>query len=868
MYYIEVFSVQGYNNSQYYCVKAVNSPITDQYEINDTPANATAISVGSTCNATIHKESDVDYYKLTNYPGGVLTINLSNIPSGTNYNLELYNSSNTRVEYSLNSGTTDEVINYNANAGTYYIKVFSASGANSKSSYKLMTASRPNSVNLTCTVNPQIPENANASTGTTTLIKDLPIKIYTVTSTGATTLVATGTTSSTGVFSKSGISVGSNVASLRATVTFDDTSLSIQKNNTTIYSFDYDIPIGSNANISVSLPNVTPIPNDQVLAYAAWKNGKECIANHTSISSTSLGKLVLRSNTYDTGGTYCTGNSYIHLTSDSSDRDYLDIDVIEHEIGHWLMDKLNATPYGAGGDHTYSDYYTDVIAYCEGWADFYSCAARNSSQLIDYRSSSTNKRGADLSNAKYYLFPSWKQMQLHSTDYSKNQTNELNIGTVFWAYKGLKNYRTIESFLSPTKSSMKEVYDTAIKNAATSEKKAVWNVFNNRGCAFDMSLPTANLDISSTTAYVTASDNIAIEKIEWYVNGNLVKSVTNTASDSLSLLGYSGNVSVEVRVYDPEGVAALPRPREQRYTSVVKTAYRSSARGLTTESNLTTFAEVIPANTNELLNAETTLSVGECTNYTFHTDGYDDISIFAHIIGGIEKITLFSPDGTVYDTIAYISPDAPYIIKNAQPGDWTIEFSALSQDSVYDVLVAANIEQPCIDDYKEAFATPVAFSVVSRPAKVTCSGTIYTNNPSILLEELSSEKYVFVYSDGKQLDYSQALSDGDYELEIVRKIDGLSSDSTYMHVTVDTLAPQISFNNEFETYEEGIYLHGICSNDTVEVWLDGEYVYMSDVPDFGIYLELAPGENKMVFELYDRCGNKTTEEVVLQRHTN
>ncbi len=48
----------------------------------------------------------------------------------------------------------------------------------------------------------------------------------------------------------------------------------------------------------------------------------------------------------------------------------------------------------------------------------------------------------------------------------------------------------------------------------------------------------------------------------------------------------------------------------------------------------------------------------------------------------------------------------------------------------------------------------------------------------------------------------------------------------------------------------------------------GWTVNMSEVPDFGIYLELAPGEHKMVFELYDRCGNKTTEEIVLYRHTN
>ena len=97
-------------------------------------------------------------------------------------------------------------------------------------------------------------------------------------------------------------------------------------------------------------------------------------------------------------------------------------------------------------------------------------------------------------------------------------------------------------------------------------------------------------------------------------------------------------------------------------------------------------------------------------------------------------------------------------------------------------------------------------------------------------------------------------------------MDGLCSDIAYLYVTVDTVAPQITFDNECETYEEGIFLHGICSKDTIEVWMNGEYVYMSDIPDFGVYLELAPGEHTLVFELYDRCGNKTTEEIVLRRY--
>ncbi len=76
---------------------------------------------------------------------------------------------------------------------------------------------------------------------------------------------------------------------------------------------------------------------------------------------------------------------------------------------------------------------------------------------------------------------------------------------------------------------------------------------------------------------------------------------------------------------------------------------------------------------------------------------------------------------------------------------------------------AAQTGSLVIEDFAETFAAPVALSVVSRPAKVACPGTIYTNNPSILLEKLSSEKYVFVYSNDDQLDYSQELPDGDYE---------------------------------------------------------------------------------------------------------
>src|SRR5699024_2032453 len=100
-----------------------------------------------------------------------------------------------------------------------------------------------------------------------------------------------------------------------------------------------------------------------------------------------------------------------------------------------------------GGSHSYSGYYSSALAYIEGWATFYSCAARGSSQIMDYFAYSGSNYGADLSNAKYYQSSSWHQLPLHATTYTTNQENELNAGTVFWAYKGLENYSTVQSIL-------------------------------------------------------------------------------------------------------------------------------------------------------------------------------------------------------------------------------------------------------------------------------------------------------------------------------------------------------------------------------------------------------------------------------------
>lgn len=112
---------------------------TDTYEANNSLSTAKPITPGTTINARIGTSTDNDYFSFSNTaPLPYIRITLSNLPA--NYDLRLYNSANTTVGQSLNTGTTTEIINYNAGTvGTYKVRVNGVSGAfNATSCYNLL----------------------------------------------------------------------------------------------------------------------------------------------------------------------------------------------------------------------------------------------------------------------------------------------------------------------------------------------------------------------------------------------------------------------------------------------------------------------------------------------------------------------------------------------------------------------------------------------------------------------------------------------------------------------------------------------------------------------------------------------------------
>ncbi len=114
-------------------------------ESNNTIATANSIAAGDTVYGNISVDKDTDYFRLNLTATTNTTFTLSNIPSGCDYDLYLYDAKGTMITSSTTTGNTSEKINKILSAGQYYINVKGYSGKSS-SNYTL-TVSGSNSTN-------------------------------------------------------------------------------------------------------------------------------------------------------------------------------------------------------------------------------------------------------------------------------------------------------------------------------------------------------------------------------------------------------------------------------------------------------------------------------------------------------------------------------------------------------------------------------------------------------------------------------------------------------------------------------------------------------------------------------------------------
>ena len=168
------------------------------FEPNETQATAAAISSGITNSAAISTTTDIDYFKITTTATSNIVYSLVG-PSGVDYDLTIYNSAGTQIGTSAGSTATETVSLTSQVAGTYYIKVFGYSGANSATCYTITAtattvtgcqSSYDNSTNGTTSGAAVVPYNTNI-TGLVSPSGDIDNYKFTITTAGTITLTLT-----------------------------------------------------------------------------------------------------------------------------------------------------------------------------------------------------------------------------------------------------------------------------------------------------------------------------------------------------------------------------------------------------------------------------------------------------------------------------------------------------------------------------------------------------------------------------------------------------------------------------------------------------------------------------------------------------
>jgi hypothetical protein len=168
------------------------------FEPNETLATAAAITSGVTNSAAITTATDIDYFKITTTATSNIVYNLVG-PSGVDFDLTIYNSAGTQIGSSAGSTATETVSLTSQAAGTYYIKVFGYSGANSATCYTIKATSTvatscistyDNSTNGTTAGAAVVPFNTNI-TGLISPSADIDNYKFTITTAGTITLTLT-----------------------------------------------------------------------------------------------------------------------------------------------------------------------------------------------------------------------------------------------------------------------------------------------------------------------------------------------------------------------------------------------------------------------------------------------------------------------------------------------------------------------------------------------------------------------------------------------------------------------------------------------------------------------------------------------------
>jgi hypothetical protein len=126
----------AHHNYQLMFYSTENAP--DSFEPNDNMNTATTISDSTLISPTININADEDWFVLDTTKTGKLDVSMKGIPSGCDYDMQVYNKDGVYLGGSFSSGAENEKVDsIITTSGKYYIRIYSYIGSSSTDTYEL-----------------------------------------------------------------------------------------------------------------------------------------------------------------------------------------------------------------------------------------------------------------------------------------------------------------------------------------------------------------------------------------------------------------------------------------------------------------------------------------------------------------------------------------------------------------------------------------------------------------------------------------------------------------------------------------------------------------------------------------------------------
>lgn len=249
----------------------------------------------------------------------------------------------------------------------------------------------------------------------------------------------------------------------------------------------------------------------------------------------------------------------------------------------------------------------------------------------------------------------------------------------------------------------------------------------------------------------------------------------------------------------------------------------------------------------------------------------NDLYIYGGIIGAIKGITVNKPDGLLYEEYAFILPDTPIIIKNAEAGLWKVEFTPY-----------------VFPGQVNSYQTVGQLRVALLPSDLEVELPVYNNQPVInLADELMGDRLYEIevkhsVDNSSDVIQSKALSiplkEGKNTAFIAISEGGYKSLTTSYSVFYDSKNPEINLTSSATNLntlpivtENEFFGLGVNSNESVMGYINGVLcpgkAYDDGTCRFGNNIKLKAGKNIITVEAFDQSGNyiKKTIEVMWEK---